>query len=305
MTFISKHKHHLKLALRWIHRVVLPLSLVFLLYYAWQTRDTLQQVLADAVPELLLCSIALWLLCHLLAPITSVLVFRGSHINLSYRDAFLIHAKPLPARYLPGGIWHSVSRFAMLHGHDADRHQLLSFFLIENSLAVGVSIALGCASLLWFGALGDIEILALLGLGAALIGLMAVPLLLRRGSIPGTAAIPVATYFVALTAVTLFWLVAASAFACFAAALGNALGEGSALETGGIYLVSWGIGYLSIFTPQGVGVFELVAGNLLNSGLALGDAVVVIAGFRIVLLIADGLAWLISQLIPTSPTATP
>jgi len=225
----------------------------------------------------------------------SVWIFRDSPIGLRYRDAFYIHAHPLPARYLPGGIWHSVGRFAMLHRMGANHRRLFTFFLIENSVAVGVGIGLGSASLLWFDTSDRLGPLPLIGLLGAIAGLFAVPLLINRGLIPGTRSIPLPHYLATVGTVLLFWLIAASAFVCFTQALGGALSTGPVLRTGGIYLVSWGIGYLSVFTPQGVGVFELVAGHLLGAELPLRDTIVLVAGFRLVVLTADILAWLASH----------
>jgi hypothetical protein len=63
------------------------------------------------------------------------------------------------------------------------------------------------------------------------------------------------------------------------------------------YIFSWGIGYISIFAPQGIGVFEIVAGNILPIPMNLGGAVAFIAGFRIIILIADCLTWITYNLI--------
>jgi hypothetical protein len=60
---------------------------------------------------------------------------------------------------------------------------------------------------------------------------------------------------------------------------------------GGIYLFSWGVGFLSIFAPQGLGVFELVASELLKGSIGFMGLAALIGGFRAVVLVADLVVW--------------
>jgi hypothetical protein len=62
-------------------------------------------------------------------------------------------------------------------------------------------------------------------------------------------------------------------------------------------LFSWGIGFISIFAPQGIGVFEVVAADLLRGVEPLMGIAAVIAGFRLIILTADAVAWLTLQLL--------
>jgi hypothetical protein len=61
----------------------------------------------------------------------------------------------------------------------------------------------------------------------------------------------------------------------------------------GIYLFSWGVGFLAIFAPQGIGVFEFVASELMASPVGFMGLAALIAGFRIVVLVADIAVWLV------------
>ncbi len=55
-------------------------------------------------------------------------------------------------------------------------------------------------------------------------------------------------------------------------------------EASGAFLVSWGMGFYALFAPQGIGVFEGALVTVLDWG---ADAVLLVAGFRAVLLARD------------------
>jgi hypothetical protein len=74
------------------------------------------------------------------------------------------------------------------------------------------------------------------------------------------------------------------------------MGASPLLDVAGAYLFSWGIGYISLFAPQGIGVFEAVAGNMLVTPMSFGEMAALIAGFRIISLVADGVVWGVSRL---------
>jgi len=52
-----------------------------------------------------------------------------------------------------------------------------------------------------------------------------------------------------------------------------------------------------VFAPQGIGVFEVVAGELLRGSIALGGVAALLAGFRVVIFTADLFAWLLGRLL--------
>jgi hypothetical protein len=78
-----------------------------------------------------------------------------------------------------------------------------------------------------------------------------------------------------------YWLLMGAVFRSYLGAMGTDIGwaEGS-----GAFLVSWGIGFFAIFAPLGLGVSE--AGFIAIVGWG-ADAVVLLAGFRLVLLVRD------------------
>ena len=54
MNALSTYKPQFRAALRWTQRIVLPMALGFLLYFGWQSRDTLTATIANAQPQLLI-----------------------------------------------------------------------------------------------------------------------------------------------------------------------------------------------------------------------------------------------------------
>ena len=92
---------------RWIFG---PAALVFLAIAGWQSRDAFSTILDDANPVRLLAAIALTGCLHLLSPVVTWRILRELGPDVSYGTLMRIHVHRLPARYLPGGIWHTVSR---------------------------------------------------------------------------------------------------------------------------------------------------------------------------------------------------
>ena len=60
---------------------------------------------------------------------------------------------------------------------------------------------------------------------------------------------------------------------------------------GSSYLLSWAAGFVVIFSPQGLGVSEWVAGHLMPSTHPLSVVVIAVAGFRMIAIIGDLSAW--------------
>src|SRR5665213_2821880 len=92
-----------------------PAALLFLMVAGWRARVVFPMVLeqTDAAP--LVVTVLVWTSLHLLTPVFSWIVLRELGADIGYRTLLAIHVGRLPARYLPGGIWHTVSRVMDLH----------------------------------------------------------------------------------------------------------------------------------------------------------------------------------------------
>ncbi|MEO5626962.1 MAG: hypothetical protein ABIQ70_13215 [Dokdonella sp.] len=265
-----------------------PLALLFLAVAGWRARSVIATVFKQADTWMLLVVIGLWASLHLLTPALSRIMLMESGADVSYRALLEIHVGRLPARYLPGGIWHTVSRVIDLRARGVSRAQLSIMVLLENSVPLAVAVALGGLCLCLSDSAGWLTLAAALG-GSAL---LACPwLLLRHRSLAQGTSFRIRSYLRLIALTTLFWLGAATAFYCFWSAFPQARGGASALQIYGTYLLAWSAGFVSVFAPQGIGVFESVAALFLRGTLAFAGAAVLIAGFRVAILAADMLAF--------------
>lgn len=276
--------------------VVGPIMLGFILFFAWGSRETLVAILVQADMPLLALSISFWMAAHLVSPLMAKLLLDHHTKPLGYAVAFQVHAQNLPARYLPGGIWHTVGRVADFHRNGFSSRRLALLVFLENCLAASVTLAVGGTVVGFFRGLegwGTIAYLAAIGGTAGLIVTWFVANVWRVG---GRKRISFVLYAKCVAAVLLFWVFAAIAFLSYLCAFPAIPCSSSWLETVGVYLMSWGIGFIAIFAPQGLGVFEAVLGGLIASPLSPQAAVVLVGGFRLVMLCAELLIWLISRM---------
>ena len=272
-------------------RIFLPIALAFLAYFAWESRELLVDVVRSARPSMLAVAVLAWMLMHALSPLLSLLIFRARNVPLSYRTAARIHIANLPARYLPGGIWHTVGRIAGFRDMDIGRRDISIFVFLENALAICVAFVIGGSLLAANRGLdGWGQIAALSAVGGAVF-LLASPFILSLRVIQGDERFPTRD-FVAVTIVTaISWCVGATAFVIYLSAFPGLLLQAAPLETAGAYLFSWGVGFISIFAPQGIGVFEVVAADLMRGTSNLMSVAALLAGFRLVVLAADVTVW--------------
>jgi hypothetical protein len=283
--------------LRVAKRIFLPIALAFLAYFAWESRDLLVDVVRGARPLTLALSVLVWMLMHALAPLFSTLVFRARNVALSYGTAARIHVTNLPARYIPGGIWHTVGRIAGFRNMDIGQRDISIFVFLENLLAVCVAFVIGGSLLAVSRGLdGWGQIAALSAVGGAIF-LLASPFILSFRIIQGDDRFPIRS-FVAVTIITaITWCVAATAFVIYLSAFPGLPLQAAPLETAGTYLFSWGVGFISIFAPQGIGVFEVVAADLMRGTGTLMSVAALLAGFRLVILAADAIAFVTLHLL--------
>ncbi len=277
--------------------VFTPLALCFILVVAWQSRQLLGEVLSQSTPLQLVAGVLLWTLVHFITPLFTLCFFRSCQQQIKYRNAFLIHAGRLPAKYLPGGIWHSVARFADYHQQGFQHRQIGVYLLAENLLSLSVSLSLGglCVSglsqinSLWLG-------FSQLALVAGLLIMLLLPSMIKRKLLPQAAGFSLSFYLLSLLSMFCFWMIAALAFVQFVNAFPVTFPLVSQLEIAGVYVFSWGVGFLAIFAPQGIGISEYVTSQLLGADMGANSFLVLVAGFRIVVLAGDLLAWLLSVL---------
>jgi hypothetical protein len=264
-----------------------PAAFLFLAVAAWQSRAIFTSVIEQIRPAALLSTVLIWSALHLMSPVFSWVVLRETGSAISYPTMLAIHVGRLPARYVPGGIWHTVSRVVDLNRLGVTRSQLSLMVLLENTVPVAAALILGGLALCLAGNAHWLTFLAVLVGPMLLVGSF---VLTRHRALGQSRPFALASHLRLSGIMFLFWLVAATAFFSYWSAF-SAPGEiVSPLQIYGTYLLSWAAGFVSIFAPQGIGVFESVAGLLLRGTLTFSGAVVLVAGFRVAVLLADILA---------------
>ena len=136
-----------------------------------------------------------------------------------------------------------------------------------------------------------VVLVAVLGLGGSVVGRLVTWWARRRGGKP--AAIPPTTTLFQLAAVlVVYWLAIGTLFWAYLEVVGStATGWG---QTVGAFGVSWGLGFFALFAPQGLGVFEGALVSVLDWG---ADAVLLVVGFRAVLLVRDLLLTAMAEVV--------
>lgn len=266
-----------------------PLALLFLALAFYAAGDTMLALLRRTSLPLLAAACGLWLITHLVVPVFTWRALRALDAPLSYRQVLSIHVARLPARYLPGGIWHTVSRMTDLSAQGASRGRLAKLVTLEHLVPFGMALLLGGALLGFSRAWTALSWLAG-GAGGLLIATTPWVLSFRAGSGRNPPDWRGATALAAAGAV--LWCLAASAFCVYWSAF-PAPSSLPALQVAGAYLLAWAAGFAVLFAPQGLGVFEVTIAFLLQGSLPIAGAALVAAGFRAVQMVADMLAFLL------------
>lgn len=287
--------------LTWSKHLFTPLALLALLIAAWQTRNLLIDLLNRAQLIWISLSIIAWISAHLLTTFATYLLLKTCHLHIPYPIILSIHLHRLPARYLPGGIWHTVGRMVDFHNQGAQSKQLSNFVILENGLAVGTAFLFSCPLIYHYRDFQDFWVITAISAGiGSLLGLILLPYLLNWQRWYATIAIDKVLYSLSILFYLPIWIALSAAFISYLMAFPHLLDQVALLEVIGVYLFSWGTGFLVIFAPQGIGIFEVMAGHLLTIPLSLTELAVLIAGFRVCALIGDGMLWGIHWLFKTN-----
>lgn len=277
-------------AVTWSRRLFLPLALGFIIYSAYHASGSLRPLIANVsiLPLLLAC--ACWVAAQWIGPLSTTALARIFAIPLGYPKLASISILRIPAKYLPGGIWQSVARFTAYREHAIKGTDSFAILLIEHVFALGTSTLLG-GLLLFASQKAALSREAAMGLVVAAFALLSLPMIWLsriRSSLQGKYV----SILLTIAAAILFWCIAGTAFLLYWSALfGLPLTETPTVLSG--YLLSWAAGFAAVFAPQGVGVFEWTAAHLLPNRLPLNILVTALAGFRIIIIVGDMLAWLL------------
>lgn len=279
----------------YIARVVFtPLSIFVILVFVWQSRAELDEILQNGDWILLLASLVLWIVTNILSPLVTVYLFRSYQMPITYGTALMIHCNRLPAKYLPGGIWHSVGRAADYTALGYRGKKIGMYFLMENFLLVSVTLGISAGFIDDMISIPTLRIVVSLLPYCMGLGLLVFPISLQilfKSDFFSTKS-----YFMALGLLVVYWCSIGITFVTYISAFEGLQLEASTVETAAIYIFSWVLGYVALFAPQGIGVAEYISSTLLTNGSGAGAILALLVGFRVLVLIADLIAWFLLSL---------
>ncbi len=290
----NKRSHHgttnIKKTLNLIKQTFTVTALAAILYIALNNRDELITIFLSAEIISLCTSIFLWILLHILSPLFTVFSFKLFGNNINYKKAFIIHNKRLPAKYIPGGIWHTVARVNDYHNEGVSASSIGKYIAFENIAAIVIALTIGCILISQNTQDSSIHsattLLSVIGITTIL-----TPILLKLLSHKLMMNISLKKYYISILITAAYWSIAAASFIYFIKSFTNLNIETNYSMIGGTYLLSWGIGYIAIFAPQGIGISELISASLLKNSMQAAGLIPTIAAFRAIILIGDIIAW--------------
>lgn len=245
----------------------------------------------------------MWILLHTLTPLFTVLALNTSTNKISYRQAFLIHTSHLPAKYLPGGIWHSVARSHEYYNLGFSVKQISMYILHENVVLAATTLFIGAAIILTFNHYDYPHSITYLAILIGTLSLIVWPILTYRISKIEVIR-SLHFYFYSILVIATYWIIAGFLFASYFNSLPTSSGHCSLLYSAGVYIYSWAIGFITIIAPQGLGVTEYVASNYLCKDINAKSIIIVIASYRIIILIADLITWSITRILKHETSKT-
>ena len=284
-------------AFTWIKRIFLIIALCFLFYFSWSSWDLLTNLYANANSYLIITCIAIWIVLHFLSPFFTTSSLSAFNSPLNYKVALYIHVSQLPSKYIPGGIWHSVARSINYSQVGISKETIGIYFLHENILVASITLFTG-------GMLLSISntsiaylnyILFISVCSAVFITLW--PKILKHLPNKFQININIKHYIKAVISIALFWIVASASFIIFLSSFSEIELSFSIFYTAGAYIFSWGVGFITLIAPQGIGISEVVASQLLQNAIDTKTFVALLASYRIIILAADLIMWVMSFIL--------
>ena len=216
-------------------------------------------------------------------------------------EAVLATSRSLLARYVPGSVWFAVGRVGLLRNAGLPVGPLSATAVLEMATSLTVVLICGLTVLglsggvpggaTWMVALA----LALIAATSPAVGGRVVTWLAARRGIEFSFTWRGYLQLIAINVI--FWGWSAVTFLLYLRSFPSTDTYRTILVLGG-FLLTWGIGFLAPFAPQGIGVFEVAMATVLHAEGVVGTAVV-LGGYRLVLLARDLIATSAAEFIAT------
>lgn len=279
--------------LRWVQRVFLVVAVLCIGGYLSLHWIAVLDLYQSASVPLLVCAAMGLVILH---PLTAFALWRVQivfGIERRYPRTLSSYVNRLPARFIPGGIWHSLARYADIHDETLAPSGHLARLLLAEMVAVatGAAFASGVLGLIVFDSGTPATRLAMLMMACGIAGCF-VPILFfprqHRYSRMTQWLIAVLSLGLAWTGVGVAFMLVAKAFAGSFVACPSA-----ALVT--TYTTAASVGNFAVFAPQGWGVTDAVFAFLRPCPIQLATLLSTILALRLVTMAADLATWSIGR----------
>lgn len=282
-------------------RGFLALAVAAITSYVYVHREIASATLMRLNFAAIVSAVIIMLALHLIIVLSFHWLHRGLGLRRPLPRAFASYFARLPGRFLPGGVWHSVLRYADLHSEQAISARSLGIIFLGESglLAISGLSAAGIFGLIAFerGSSAFWFAVAILGGG---LGLGAVLFVLWQRNRQSRELAPLAIAFALMVTA---WVGTALAFTSLAV-----LGAEPMLplcNTGVVmaaYLCAASIGFVAVFAPQGWGVTEFIFVQMHPCAAPAATLVTAVFAFRLVSFGSDAVAFISATLIRAAAT---
>jgi uncharacterized membrane protein YbhN (UPF0104 family) len=271
------------------------LPTLILAFFFYQVKNNWGELTAHSFqwnPWLLALGFVGFLLQELSFGIIWRAVLRRLSYRLSLRISLRIYLSSEFVRYIPGNIWHVLTRILWVNKYGVPRSVALASMTIELITKLASGVLVFAASLLFWhdvtaiGSLAQKGLILILGTGtiAALFVILYPPVLngllnfalrvLKRE--PVALSVRYRDVLLVTLGWCLSWLVAGSGFYLLVLALWPSAPLVAWPISVGIYALGWDIGFVSFITPSGLGFREGAISALLALSLPLPFSLAVI-----------------------------
>lgn len=220
-----------------------------------------------------------------------LLIFSKLLVVQLAREAVRLAQHPLPfarmfyfdslsqlAKYLPGGVWHFVSRGGFYRAEGLELHQITQALIIENGWLLSGACVVGVWAVATFHlSLSVVLLLTLVLMFAWGAGLWLMFGVLVRQSAPPASRRPNRPIVWSQVLQASIWLIRGISLWVIVPEIPHL--KQSALMTGA-FCLGWALGYIAVFAPGGVGIRESAILFLLAPILSPADSLVYVALHR-------------------------
>jgi len=280
----------MKRLLKITQHVFLFFCVIFLIIFSYEAKDKILLLVKQANIINIFFSLCAWQFLVFIIPWYSQHILKSQNTSLSYTFMLSTHINRLPAKYLPGGIWHTVARLNDFSKKGLSKKNLSILVLYENTWPNVIAAFISSIGLLIFVEESNWKVFALM---FVILPLVIIPImyLIRSWDIIFSFK-----NYTKLTLIScLYWFFSSLSFYLYVSSFQILFEETSKIVIGIYYIFSALIGFISIFTPQGIGVFEVAFTQLMGVSTSVAESIVVIAGFRFIIFFTDIINWVAYQ----------